>query len=125
MAEAYTNLLGKDWMEALSAGIEPQETSDIAVKVMAEDGIDISHQQAKVLHKDMLLWADLVVTFDSRIEDEYREFPSIKCKKNWDITGPAIKKGSEEECEVNFRIVRDEIKSRVSSMLGGMKMMTH
>lgn len=124
IAEAYANQLGKDWLEAKSAGMQPQGVSSAAIKVMAEESIDISHQQSKILHEDLLEWADLIVTFDTSIDEKCREIPQTVRKKNWNISNPAIKTGSNFNYEANIRIVRDEIKNRVLSMLGGMKMMT-
>ena len=63
MAEGYANTLGKDWLEAKSAGIEAHGKNPRAIAVMAEDGVDISAQESTVINAEMLQWADLVVVF--------------------------------------------------------------
>jgi len=47
MAEGLLRALRGDRYEAYSAGIKPTRVSPAAVRVMAEVGIDISHQSAK------------------------------------------------------------------------------
>ena len=48
MAEGFAKkLLGRQW-QVKSAGIEAHGLNPLAVKVMAEKGIDISQQQSKV-----------------------------------------------------------------------------
>ncbi|HEX2916036.1 MAG TPA: arsenate reductase ArsC [Chloroflexia bacterium] len=49
MAEGLLRELGKGRFEAYSAGTEATFVRPLAIKAMAEVGIDISHQRSKVL----------------------------------------------------------------------------
>lgn len=61
MAEGYAKVLLKGKYEVRSAGIETHRLNPNAVKVMAEDGIDISNQSSKLIDPDYLNAADLVI----------------------------------------------------------------
>ena len=47
MAEAWLNHLYGDRFEAMSAGLEPGTLNPYVVRVMAEDGIDISQAEPR------------------------------------------------------------------------------
>ncbi len=47
MAEGFAKELGKGFIEAHSAGLNPAGVNERAVKVMKEIGIDISQQKSK------------------------------------------------------------------------------
>ena len=49
MAEGLLRTLGSDQFEAFSAGTEATQVRPLALKAMAELGIDISQQQSKTL----------------------------------------------------------------------------
>ena len=62
MAEGWTQFLKRDIIEPFSAGTEPRSIDPLAVKVMKEVGVDISHQRSKhideVIHNEF----DYVIT---------------------------------------------------------------
>ena len=62
MAEGYAKVLLKGKYEVQSAGIETHGLNPNAVKVMAEDGIDISNQSSKLIDPDYLKAPVLVIT---------------------------------------------------------------
>lgn len=123
MAEGYANALGKDLLIARSAGIEAHGKNPRAIQVMREDGVDISQQESAIIDEEMLNWADLVVTVCGHADENCPAIPSHVQKKHWPLNDPAKAKGCEEEVMAQFRTVRDEVKRRVRSMLGGLKMM--
>jgi arsenate reductase (thioredoxin) len=47
MAEGFLRDMAGDYFESLSAGIEPKALNPLAVEVMREIGVDISHQRSK------------------------------------------------------------------------------
>ena len=51
MAEGLLRSLGGDQFEAFSAGTEATQVRPLAIKAMAEVGIDISKQQSKTLER--------------------------------------------------------------------------
>ena len=87
MAEGFAKkLLGRQW-QVKSAGIEAHGLNSLAVKVMAEKGIDISQQQSKVLNEAELQQADLIVTLcgDARDRCPVTPLPFAACIGRWRI----------------------------------------
>jgi arsenate reductase len=123
MAEGWANRLGKDWIEATSAGIEAHGKNPRAIAVMREAGVDISRQESKALTPEMLRGADLVVTVCGHADESCPALPPGARKKHWPLDDPAKATGTEDEIMTKFRATRDEIKSRVEGLIGGLKMM--
>ena len=123
MAEGYANALGSDRVEAKSAGIEAHNKNPRAISIMAEDGVDISQQESTVVDNDIMEWADLIVTVSAYANEHCPATPPTALKKYWPMDDPAKSTGSEEEITEQFREVRNEIKRRVNSLLGGLRMM--
>ena len=61
MAEGWARHLKADCIDAYSAGIETHGLNPYAVKVMAEAGVDISHQRSKLVD-ELNIDFDYVVT---------------------------------------------------------------
>jgi arsenate reductase (thioredoxin) len=123
MAEGWANRLGGEWLEAKSAGIEAHGKNPRAIAVMREAGVDISHQESTRVTPEMLDWADLVVTVCGHADEHCPVLPPGVQKKHWPLEDPAKATGTEEEIMAKFRATRDEVKSRVESMIGGIKML--
>lgn len=110
MAAGFMRELGGDRVEVLSAGSAPKDSiNPIAVEAMAELGIDIANQQPKVLTTEAVIESDAVITMGCG--DACPFFPG-KRYEDWVLEDPAGQ-------DIEFvRKVRDEIKSRVASLLG-------
>jgi len=114
MAEGWINhLLGARW-EARSAGTRPAAgVHPMAVRAMAEVGIDIS--AGKPEHVDVYLdqsW-DLVVTVCDSAKEACPMFPRPVAKAHVSFLDPAETQGTDEERMAVFRRVRDEIRDRL------------
>jgi arsenate reductase len=110
MAAAFARELGGDRVVVYSAGSAPGETINPAVvAAMNEVGIDISSERPKKLTDQMALDADVIVTMGCGDECPY--YPA-KRYDDWELTDPAG-----QPIEV-VRVVRDDIKGRVRSLLG-------
>lgn len=113
MAEGFgKQILGKDW-QVKSAGIETHGLNPLAVKVMAEKGIDISQNTSKLIDNNYLNNCDLVITLCGDARDRCPMTPATVQKMHWPLPDPAQATGSEEEVLQIFRQVRDEIEIRV------------
>lgn len=123
MAEGWANHLGKDWVEAVSAGIEAHGKNPRAIAVMREAGVDISHQDSRRVTPEMLARADLVVTVCGHADEHCPALPSGVQKRHWPLEDPAKASGTEQEILAKFRATRDEIRQRVEGMIGELKMM--
>ena len=109
MAAGYMRELSVGKVEVLSAGSAPKDSiNPQAIAVMAEEGIDIAHQQPKVLTTEAVQESDAVITMGCG--DVCPVFPG-KRYEDWMLDDPAGK--SIEE----VRVIRNEIKSRVEKLL--------
>jgi arsenate reductase len=109
MAAGYAQALGGDRVEVRSAGSEPKDqVNPIAIRAMAEDGIDIAGTQPKVLTTEAVRDSDAVITMGCG--DACPVFPG-KRYEDWELTDPAGK-GIED-----VRPIRDAIKARVQALL--------
>jgi arsenate reductase len=118
MAEGWINrLLGGQW-EARSAGTAPAaRVHSLAVRAMAEVGIDISG--GKPQHVDVCLdqaW-DLVLTVCDSAKETCPTFPRPVAKLHISFFDPALAPGTDEERMAVFRRVRDEIRDRLVAEL--------
>ena len=118
MAEAFARYYGKGRIEASSGGIDPKGLHPLTVKVMSERGMDVSHQESKVLTDEILRKADYVVTVCGHANERCPALPSHVRKLHWPIDDPAILSGrAPEEVLAAFRRARDELESRVRQFL--------
>jgi arsenate reductase len=120
MAEGYgkyfAKLYGKD-VEIYSAGSNPSGyVHPLAIKVMAEDGIDISQQYSKHINEIPINEVDYVITLCGDAAETCPVVPGAKTE-HWGLPDPAKVEGSEEEKLEFFRKVRDEIKRRVEKLI--------
>ena len=76
MAEAWTNWLKGDQVEAYSAGVKPKGIDPRAVKAMAEAEIDISGQKSKDVDSLGDLQFDYVVTLCDNAKESCPFFPA-------------------------------------------------
>ena len=110
MAEGLLKKLYGNRYEVCSAGTDPTEVNPLAVKAMAEVGIDISDHQSNDVEDYLDLDWDYVITVCDRANEACPFFPGGKEKIHRGFEDPAAVNGSEEEKMVAFRRVRDEIK---------------
>ena len=117
MAEGWARHLKADLVEAHSGGVSPHGLDPLAVKAMAEAGVDISRQSSKELTLDHLRWADLVITVCGDAEETCPLLPPGTRKEHWPLTDPAKASSSEDEILAVFRASRDDIRNRVADLI--------
>ncbi len=109
MAAGYLQHLAGDRIDVLSAGSQPAgEVNPSAVEAMAEEGIDISIEQPKLLTESAVQEADVVITMGCGDECPY--FPG-KRYEDWVVDDPA---GHGIDA---VRPIRDEIRGRVEALI--------
>lgn len=114
MAEGYGHeFLSAEQFEVKSAGIEKHGLNPKAVKVMADDGIDISHQTSDLINMDYFNNADLIITLCGDAKDKCPRVPQGKKHLHWNLQDPAKATGTESEIAAAFQQTRDAIKKRV------------
>jgi Protein-tyrosine-phosphatase len=124
MAEGWVKQLKGDVIEPYSAGIEIHGLNPIAVKVMAEVGIDISGHKSKHFSELKDIEFDYVVTV---CDDAYEKCPIFPGKTKTIHVGfddpPRLAKqaGNEQEVLKIYRRVRDEIRYFIKTLPESLK----
>jgi protein-tyrosine-phosphatase len=110
MAAGFLREIAGDRVNVRSAGSEPADgVNPIAVEAMAERGIDIASEQPKVLERESVKQADVVITMGCG--DACPIFPG-KRYEDWELDDPAGRPLEE------VRPIRDEIARRVTALAG-------
>ncbi len=120
MAEGFLRSLGGDRFTAISAGTEPAERiHPLAIEVMAEKGIDISHQEPKNVGQYLgrLAVRHLIIVCAGANENCPRIFPGMMNRMFWPFDDPAAFEGSPTATLEKFRTVRDQIATRIKQWL--------
>lgn len=113
IAEAYFNKYAPKGWKAISAGLTPAENvHPNAVKLMLEDGIDITHKKPQLMTRELQEKAEMAIIVCGGFL-----CPVVYTKhvEEWNIPDPA--KMPLEEA----RKVRDEIKNRVLKFIERLK----
>lgn len=109
MAAAYLQHLSGGRVEVRSAGSAPaDQVNPAAVQAMAEEGIDITAEQPKLLTDGAVRAADVVITMGCG--DTCPVYPG-KRYEDWELDDPA---GQGLDA---VRPIRDEIRSRVTGLI--------
>ncbi len=117
MAEGLLRHLGGDRFEAFSAGTEATQVRPLAIKAMAERGIDISRQQSKTLDRYLNEPFDEVITVCDSAAEACPIFPGTVKRRHWSLEDPSQATGSEAEQLAVYRRVRDELQARIEHEL--------
>lgn len=123
MAEGWARALKRDVIEAHSAGIEARGLNPLAVKVMAEAGVDISGQKSKRVDELKGVAFDCVVTVCDNAHETCPLFPGETRIVHVDFDDPprlAREARTEEEALACYRRVRDEIRAFVEKLPEGL-----
>jgi protein-tyrosine-phosphatase len=113
LAEAYFNMYAPEGWTAQSAGIKPAErVHPKAIKLMLEEGIDISHKRPKPMTRELQEKAEIAIIVCSG-----SLCPVVYARhvEEWNIPDPA--KMPLEEA----RKVRDAIKTKVLALIERLK----
>ena len=117
MAEGYLRHLGADKFQVRSAGLEAHGINPIAIRVMAEDGVDIRNQQSDTVTNDLTDWPDHVITLCGHADEHCPHFPGKVVKNHWPFIDPAKACGDEQQVLECFRSVRDDIRERIKQLI--------
>jgi arsenate reductase len=100
-----------DTATVYSAGVEVHGVNPRAVRVMAEDGVDISQHTSNHVDEYATISFDYVLTVCDHANEVCPVFPSTAKKLHHNFLDPAQATGSEEEIRQQFRRVRDQMKT--------------
>ncbi len=111
MAEGILRAAAGDLLDVQSAGSKPAGyVHPLAVKVLAEIGIDISGHHSKHMDEFLSQNVETVVTVCGNADQACPMFPGQMNRHHWGFDDPAHATGTEEEQMAVFRRVRDEIR---------------
>lgn len=116
MAEAYLNTLFGDSFVAESAGLEPGTLNPYAVRVLQEDGIDISHKATRDVfdvYKTGRLFEYVVTVCDETAAERCPIFPGVTQRLHWGFPDPSKVTGTDEERMAQVRAIRDQIRAQI------------
>ena len=110
-----------DQADVQSAGSHPAgHVHPLAVKVMAEIGIDISNHRSKHLNEFLNQPVNTVITVCGNADQACPVFPGQVNRHHWPFFDPAKATGSEEEILNCFRQVRDEMRRVFEAYAAGL-----
>lgn len=118
MAEGLVNhIFPGEWV-AFSAGTDPAESvHPLAIKVMAEIGIDISGQRPKSVNEFRNAEFDLVVTVCDNAAENCPLWLGPGRQAHLGFPDPAAARRDRADRLAVFRQVRDEIRRRIPELL--------
>jgi len=116
IAEALLKKFGGEKYEVASAGYLPTTINPLVVKIMQEEGVDLSEKKTQSVFS--LIQAGnfygYVITVCNRAkETECPVFPGVTKKLHWDLEDPEDYAGTEEEKLDKIRALKDRIKQLV------------
>jgi len=119
MAEGWARLLKGDVIEPFSAGIETNGINPFAIKVMAEEGVDISWQHSKLVDELKDNEFDFVITLCGHARENCPFFTGKTKRFHMGFNDPlklAENAKNEEEALSHYRQIRDEIRVFVEKL---------
>ena len=117
MAEGWARHLLGQVIEPFSAGVEKHGLNPLAVRVMAEVGVDLGTQHSKLLEELPVSSFDFVITLCGHAHETCPYFPGRTIHHGFDDPPLlAAKAATEEEVLQAYRRVRDQIRAFVETL---------
>ena len=111
LAEGILRAVAKDRFRVASAGSKPAGyVHPLAVKALAEIGIDISAHTSKHMNEFLDQPVETVITVCGNADLACPIFPGQLNRHHWPFDDPAHATGTDDEKLAVFRRVRDEIR---------------
>ena len=117
MAEGIARHYGMGRVEVCSAGVTPSPLNSWAVRVMAENAIDISGHVPKGLVSVVMDEMDLIVTLCDFAQTFCPSWPPAQHRLHWSIKDPTGLWGPEWLVLRTYRKVRDDLEMRIRNLL--------
>lgn len=120
MAEGILRAAAGDLLDVQSAGSKPAGyVHPLAIKALAEIGIDISAHHSKHMDEFLAQEVETVITVCGNADQACPMFPGQLNRHHWGFDDPAHATGTEEEQMAVFRRVRDEIRKVFEAYAAG------
>jgi arsenate reductase len=122
MAEGFLRAAAGEIVNVQSAGSKPTGlVHPLAIKVMAEAGVDISGHRSKHLKEFLDQPVHTVITVCGNADAACPIFPGQVNRHHWPFDDPAKATGSEAEQLAVFRHVRDEMRRVFEAYAAGLR----
>lgn len=117
MAEGFLRAMAGDRFEVQSAGTEQTTVHPLAIRAMAERGIDISGHTSKVYVGLPAEPWDYVITVCDDANERCPFLAGAVNRLHWSLEDPSRVLGDEEARLAAFRRVRGEVEGRLAAWL--------
>jgi arsenate reductase (thioredoxin) len=117
MAEGFLRAKAGDRFEAQSAGTEKTSVHPLAIRAMAERGIDINTHTSKLFVGLLQEPWDYLITVCDDANERCPFVPGVIKRLHWSFEDPSRATGTDDERLAKFRQVRDQIERRLSEWL--------
>jgi arsenate reductase len=117
MAEGFLRAMAGDRFEVQSAGTQKTSVHPLAIRAMAERGIDINGQSSKIYVGLMPDPWDYLITVCDDANEKCPFVPGTTKRLHWSLPDPSRASGSEDDRLTVFRRVRDEIEARIGEWI--------
>ncbi len=121
IAEGWARHLKGSVIDAYSAGIRPIGVSSRAIKVMAEEDVDISMHESQQIDEFSEIDFDYVLTLCDNAAENCPVFSGKAKVIHKPFDDPYFASGSEEQIMATFRKVRDDIRTFIEILPEGLK----
>ena len=117
MAEGFLRSMAGDRFEAGSAGTERTSVNPLAIRAMAELGIDIGRHTSKQYDDVMHQPWDCVITVCDNAKESCPLVPGSVKRLHWSFEDPSQATGDDAQRLAVFRKVRDQIRDCLTAWL--------
>jgi arsenate reductase (thioredoxin) len=117
IAEALLGRFGTPDFGAASAGTRPKQVHDLAVRVLAEVGIDWQEARAKPVTELLDRSFDYVITLSNSAREECPSLPGPHSSLHWHLEDPSTVEGTEEQRLEAFRATRADLTARLKPFI--------
>jgi arsenate reductase (thioredoxin) len=117
MAEGFLRSLAGDRFEVASAGTQATRVHPLAIRAMAEVGIDLGGNTSKVVDAFVEQPWEYVITVCDGANEACPVFPKKSSRLHWSFEDPAQATGSDDQRLEVFRRVREQIRRRVTAWI--------
>jgi arsenate reductase len=117
MAEGFLRTLAGNRFEVVSAGTHATRVHPLAIRAMADVGIDLSRHASKVVGDLVEQPWDYVITVCDAANEACPVFPKKSSRLHWSFEDPSQAAGTDDQRLEVFRRVRDQIKRRITDWI--------
>ena len=119
MAEGLLRSMAGDRFDVASAGTEATRVHPLAIRAMADLGVDLNGHTSKTVDRFLGEPWDYVITVCDSANEKCPIFPGRTTRLHWSFLDPSQATGSDDERLSVFRKIRDQIAGRLREWVAG------